>query len=214
MPDSIFKKTSPWNQPIHFFETLTSTNDFALELGEGGAPEGSIVIAEKQTRGRGQLRRPWISPKGKGVYISFLLRLSIEQNTIRSLSQIGVVSLFDAILASKIIISNMKIKAPNDLLIDGKKVAGVLVETRLGASSFAVVGIGVNINHQTEDFPSKIPYEATSLTLSSTSIINRQILLEKLIQAFYERYQELLYCPEKLDQVWKSRLESYKNGPR
>ncbi|HLB33632.1 MAG: biotin--[acetyl-CoA-carboxylase] ligase [Verrucomicrobia bacterium RIFCSPHIGHO2_12_FULL_41_10] len=200
------QKKSPWNAKIHFFETVTSTNDVALNFGEANEPEGTFVIAETQTQGRGQFHRPWSSPAGMGLWLSLLLRLPIEQEIIPSLSQIGPVALCDAITNLQIKLPSLHIKEPNDLLIKGKKVAGVLVETRRGASSFAVVGIGLNMNQTEEDFPLELRDKATSLALSSSTFIDRQQLTSALIHSLYERYQQLLYDPQKLDTDWRSRL--------
>jgi BirA family transcriptional regulator, biotin operon repressor / biotin---[acetyl-CoA-carboxylase] ligase len=128
------RANSPWSQNIQFFESLPSTNDLLLALAEKGAPEGTIVIAREQTQGRGQFHRPWVSPLGKGLWMSLLLRLPIENEMIQALSQLGPVSLCDTFLYLGIPPSSFKIKAPNDLLLHQKKVAGILVETRRGFS--------------------------------------------------------------------------------
>lgn len=203
------QKESPWGGKIHFFETVTSTNDVLLALGEAGEPEGTFVIAGTQTRGRGQFQRPWSNPPGLGLWMSFLLRLPIETEVMSPLSQLGPVALCDALEGLKITIPSLQIKAPNDLLIEGKKVAGVLVETRRGASPFAVVGIGLNIDQQREDFPPELRDKATSLRLASLSRINHQQLTTALIHALYQRYQELRSDPQKLHDSWYARLYSY-----
>jgi BirA family biotin operon repressor/biotin-[acetyl-CoA-carboxylase] ligase len=203
------QKKSPWKTEVRFFETLTSTNTIALEMAEKGAPEGTIVLADQQTHGRGQFHRPWSSPKGMGIFLSLILRLPINDVTIPSLSQLGPVALCDALDFLKLELPALKIKEPNDLLLDQKKVAGVLVETRSGTSSYAVVGIGLNVHQQEKDFPSEIVYPVTSLALSSSSRIARQEIALALTQALYDRYQQLLYEPRALEATWKGRLGKF-----
>jgi biotin-(acetyl-CoA carboxylase) ligase len=129
------QKQSPWKSKVHFFETVTSTNDLLLELAETGVPEGTVVIANRQTGGRGRFHRPWSSPSGMGLWMSLLLRLPIEKEMMRPLSQLAPVSLCDAFVKLGINVPLLQIKPPNDLLIAGKKVAGVLVETRRGSKN-------------------------------------------------------------------------------
>lgn len=198
---------SPWCDSIHFFKKVTSTNDLVLELAEAGAPEGTIVIAEEQTCGRGQFHRSWSSLLGKGLWMSLLLRLPIKNEMIRPLSQLGVVSLYDALLQLGIATSALHIKAPNDLLLDGKKVAGVLVETRRGTSPFAVVGIGLNIGHRLEDFPEALQATATSLFMHGMHHVNCEELTPIVIDTLYQRYQELHSNPAALHNCWSRLVE-------
>lgn len=203
----LLQQQSPWREKIHFFESIDSTNTYTLQLGEAGAPEGTLIIAEEQQRGRGQFQRPWFSPAGTGVWMSLLLRLAIKPEMIPELSHFAVVALYDAILKTGISVANLKIKEPNDLLIGKKKVAGVLVETRIGSSSFAVVGIGLNVLQQENDFPLELREKVTSLAMASgTKNIDRQDIVIALLQALHERYQQLLHAPAELDLVWKARL--------
>ena len=203
----LIQKKSPWHEKIHFFESIDSTNTHALQLGEAGAPEGTVVIAEEQQCGRGQFQRPWFSPAGTGIWMSLLLRPSIVPEMIPALSHFAVVALYDAILKIGMELNDLKIKEPNDLLIGKKKVAGVLVETRIGKSSFAVVGIGLNVLQQETDFPPELREKVTSLAVASgTKNINRQELVSALLQKLHERYQQVLHDPAELDLAWRSRL--------
>lgn len=198
---------SPWHEPVHFFKSIDSTNTRALQLGEAGASQGTIVIADEQTSGRGQFQRPWFSPAGTGLWMSLVLRPAIVPEIIPALSQFAVVALYDAILKMEIEVRDLKIKSPNDLLIAEKKVAGVLTETRLGSSSFAVVGIGVNLLQQENDFPVELREKVTSLILvAGKKNIDRQKMIIILLETLYKRYHELLYEPALLDLAWKSRL--------
>lgn len=201
-----FKSDSPWHERIHFFQSVTSTNDLLLAWAEGGSPEGTSVIAKEQTSGRGQFHRPWSSLFGMGLWMSVLLRLPIEHEIIKPLSQLGVVSLYDALLKVKIPPASLKIKPPNDLLLDGKKVAGILVETRRGSSPFAVIGIGLNIHQTHEDFPLELRDKATSLVIAGMPPIDPKQLAPIVIDSLYLRYQELHSHPGALDEVWRKAL--------
>ena len=198
---------SPWKEKIFFFKSIDSTNNYALQLGESGVAEGTIVIADEQKWGRGQFQRSWLSPEKLGLWMSLVLRPMITPKMIPALSQFAVVALYDAILKMKIEVHDMKIKPPNDLLIAGKKVAGILVETRLGKNSFAVVGIGLNLFQQEKDFPSELKEKVTSLALATgEKNLDRSKILIFLLKELYERYQQLLQQPAELDLAWKARL--------
>ncbi len=202
----VLQQQSPWREKIVFFESLGSTNTHALQLGEAGAAEGTIILAEEQTQGRGQFQRPWFSPPGTGIWMSLLLRPKIVPKMIPSLSRFAVIALYDAILKMKLGIHELKIKEPNDLLIDEKKVAGILVETRIGSSSFAVVGIGVNVLQQSRDFPPELQTKVTSLSWATGhKDIHRELLAVELVKALYKRYQELLNNEEALTTSWNLR---------
>ncbi|MCX6957164.1 MAG: biotin--[acetyl-CoA-carboxylase] ligase [Verrucomicrobiae bacterium] len=203
----LLQQHSPWHEKIHFFESIDSTNTHALQLGEDEAAEGTVVIAEEQKKGRGQFQRPWFSPAGTGIWMSLLLRPTIVPEIIPALSHFAVVAIYDAILKMGMELNDLKIKEPNDLLIGKKKVAGVLVETRIGSSSFAVVGIGLNVLQQETDFPPELREKVTSLAVASgTKNINRQKIVSALLQKLHERYQQVLHDPVKLDLAWRSKL--------
>jgi BirA family biotin operon repressor/biotin-[acetyl-CoA-carboxylase] ligase len=203
----LLQQHSPWHEKVYVFETIDSTNTQALKLGEEGEAEGTIVIANEQMQGRGQFQRPWSSPAGMGLWMSLLVRPRIAPEMISGLSHFAVVALYDAIFKMGIIVNDLNIKEPNDLLIAGKKVAGVLVETRIGKSSFAVVGIGVNLFQQQKDFPMELREKVTSLQLAgSNHRIDFQNFVATLFQNLYHRYQQLLHEPLKLEAVWSSRL--------
>ncbi len=131
---------------IHYQDELESTNTTLLELGEKGASEGTVVIADRQTGGRGRLERSWISPAGTNLYISILFKPEIVATDAPLFTLIASVALVEVI--QRLGIENANIKWPNDIVIQGKKVAGVLTEMRPRREmvDFIVVGIGVNIN--------------------------------------------------------------------
>jgi len=139
-------RTQSLGKVIHYQEEMGSTNTELIELGEKGASEGTVVIADKQTEGKGRLERTWVSPAGANLYISILFRPEIVATDSPLFTFLASIALKETI--EKIGVTNTKIKWPNDIQIDGKKVAGVLTEMRSKRAmvDFIVVGIGVNIN--------------------------------------------------------------------
>lgn len=151
----------------------TSTNDDAWRLAREGAPEGSIVIAECQTGGKGRKGRLWISPKGVNLYTSIVLRPPLPP------SQVSLLTLLAGVVVAEVIREDHGIEAgikwPNDVLIGGKKVAGILSEMSAEADRvhFLVLGIGVNLNMTEEMFPPDLLQPATSLFLVTGTKVDR-----------------------------------------
>ncbi len=166
---------------IYFFLTIDSTNNYARILAEEGAPEGTLVISEEQTAGRGRMGRSWISPPGTGIWISVILRPNISPPRAALITPLVAVALNRSIREVTGLPSG--IKWPNDILIRGKKAAGILTEISTDQASirYIIVGIGINVN--TEYFPEEIRDQATSLSLSSGQQISRlKILLSLLLE--------------------------------
>jgi len=145
---------------IHCFPSLGSTNDYLKQLTE--APEFTCVVAEAQTAGRGRRERTWVSTPGEGLYLSVLLHPAVTTN-LSLLSLLAAVAVAETLVQYNV--AGVDIKWPNDVLLNEKKVCGILVESvSSGANAVRViVGIGVNLNHQT--FPAEIRETATSLAL-------------------------------------------------
>lgn len=192
---ALLSAASPWKIPVQVVDQITSTNDELLSQGEAGAPSGTLLFAESQTAGRGQFRRVWNSARGLGLWFSLLLRLEINDDSIPSLSAFAAVALAKTI--DELEIEGALIKAPNDVLIGGLKVAGILVETRVGRNPFAVVGIGLNVNHNPCDFPEELREQATSLALTSEKSFNRNDVAAQLLRHLGE--QERLMRDSKKD---------------
>lgn len=144
-------KTDYLGKVIHYQDKMESTNTTLMELGEKGASEGTVVIADRQTAGRGRLGRSWISPPELNLYISVLFRPEIASTEASLFTLIASIALRE--LVFKIGIEEAAIKWPNDIEVNGKKVAGVLTEMRPRREvvDFIVVGIGVNINMSREE---------------------------------------------------------------
>jgi hypothetical protein len=155
--------TERLGRKFHYFFELDSTNRYARSLAEHGAVEGEVVIAEQQTRGRGRLGRPWISPPYLNLYFSVVLRPTLPAEHAPQITLAAAVAVADAVDAFSPIPA--AIKWPNDILVDGKKLAGILIEgsTRPDRLEYLVLGIGINVNFPLEPMPPAIRGRATSL---------------------------------------------------
>ncbi len=182
-------------RPLEVFVELPSTNDRLKELALGGAPEGAAVIALSQTHGRGQQGRRWISPPGKGLYLSVLLRPAPENADGAWLAMAAATAVADTLSAAGI--PQVSIKPPNDVMTGGRKIAGVLIEPRIGGSGmeFAVVGIGLNLFHTPEDFLSLPPERpATSCRMEGVPIELADAAL-RVLRALMKRYRQAIHSP-------------------
>ncbi|GLI35591.1 biotin--[acetyl-CoA-carboxylase] ligase [Desulforhabdus amnigena] len=177
--------TTSWlGKPYYYFPQIGSTNDEALHLAAQGAPHGTVAVAEEQTQGRGRLKRPWLSAPRSGIYLSILLRTPLP---VREASQSNLVA---ALALVKTLRKEYDIPAaikwPNDVLIHGKKTAGILTEMQSDQdyTRFLVVGIGMNVNYKKEQLEASFRYPGTSLAIERGRPIKRQELLLSFLQAF------------------------------
>lgn len=194
--ESLFKqlKSEKFGKSIYSFEEVGSTNEVAHELAINGAPEGTVVISDSQTRGKGRLERKWISPSGKNIYISIIFRPAIEARDAPFLTLVSSIALAEAIRNEG---TDAFIKWPNDVLIDDRKVAGVLTEmTEKGGSvDFVIVGLGVNINMTDQDMDEEmgeVAEIATSLRMATGREINRVNMIVNLIEEIEHWYNKYL----------------------
>jgi BirA family biotin operon repressor/biotin-[acetyl-CoA-carboxylase] ligase len=194
------------------FDSLPSTNLEAAKRAIEGQPEGLCVVAGEQTAGRGRLQRHWVSPKDAGLYLSIVLRPRLAQNLWPLLTLMAAVAVHDALLAACALKTD--IKWPNDILVDDKKLCGILgetVETALGRA--LVLGIGINLTGQV--FPAELKDTATSVDAATGEILKRDVVLQALIRALQGRY-EILHSPhgaENIIREWSER-SSYASGKR
>jgi BirA family biotin operon repressor/biotin-[acetyl-CoA-carboxylase] ligase len=177
---------------IRVFEQTTSTNDVIEKLARDGAKEGAVVFAESQTQGRGRLGRTWTSPARKGLWFSMLLRPALSPQAATQLTVASAVALRNAIEAQTGL--KPEIKWPNDILISGKKVSGILTElsAELDRIKYVVVGVGVDVNLNTDDFPSEIANQATSLKIESGKTVVRVELAAAILRALDHEYGRVL----------------------
>ncbi len=171
--------------PVHHFEEVASTNDLAKELAARGAPEGTLVVAEAQSRGRGRLGRWWESPPGTGLYVSLVLRPALPPTEMPQITLTTAVAVVRAVnRASGVALG---IKWPNDLLLAGKKLGGILTEMETESEQIRhlVVGLGLNVNNPA--FPAELADIATSLALAT----GRRHSRVRLLQAWLEEFEAL-----------------------
>lgn len=161
--------TSVVAREVQFFDTIDSTNNHAKKMAAEGCADGMTVIAGHQTSGRGRLGRDWASPPDKGVYITVVLRPDIAPAQTQVLTLAAAVAAVEAISESVGIHSG--IKWPNDIVIDGKKVCGILLEMNSEADrvNYVVIGIGINFSQSAQDFPEEFRYRAISLKMAAES---------------------------------------------
>ncbi|OGP71364.1 MAG: biotin--[acetyl-CoA-carboxylase] ligase [Deltaproteobacteria bacterium RBG_13_58_19] len=212
-------KTRYLQGPIHHFETLPSTNDLAKELGSRNAPEGTLVVAESQSRGRGRLGRDWDSPPGLGLYVSLLLRPPLPPTEMPRITLTVAVAVVRALKRAAGVAPG--IKWPNDLLVQGKKVGGILteMETESDRIRHLVVGLGLNVNNR--EFPPPLHLTATSLALATGASFSRRLILQAWLEEFEALYdlflnQDFAVILEEWRQynVTLGRTVTVRQGPR
>jgi len=177
---------------VRCLEETDSTNLQACKLADQGAPEGLVVIADRQTAGKGRMGRQWESPGGVNLYASVLLRPSVLPFEAPKLTFLSTVAVCRAIEAC----SGLRptVKWPNDVLLNGGKVAGLLNEmsSETDRVHYVVLGIGVNLNMTTEQFPAELRYPATSLALELGRPVSRLAFARSLLREIDRLYQDYL----------------------
>ncbi len=174
---------------IIVLEQTGSTNDAILQVGNVNSKEGLVVFAEHQTAGRGQRGNRWESTAGQGLWFSMLLRPKIDLSNSPRLTAWAAEAISDAIQNEFSL--KPTIKLPNDVQIDGRKVAGVLVEMRAQekAAHLAIAGIGVNVNQSREDFPRELQSTAISLAMALGKQVDRQRFAVALLRNLDRTYR-------------------------
>lgn len=180
---------------IKRYGLIGSTNDEARVLVGGGALEGTVVVAEGQTAGRGRTAHTWFSPEGKGLYASFILRPEVDADRLSSLTLMAGLAVTDALATFEPVPAQLK--WPNDVWLLGRKVGGILCELvnagdRRPATGDAVVviGIGLNINLRADEFPPELRDIATSLAVVRGQPLDRELVLQALLHTLGARYQQ------------------------
>lgn len=173
-------------------EEARSTNDIVWAAAERGAPEGFVVFAERQTAGRGQYGRSWESAPYQGLWFSVLLRLGITLNQSPRLTSL-LAEVVAAVISEETGCA-ASIKAPNDIYVTGRKVAGILVEGRMASDGnyIAVAGLGVNVNQMLEDFPEELQASAGSLRMAAGRSIERSPLAVALLRKLETSYRAFM----------------------
>ena len=176
---------------IHLFQVLGSTNDEAAALAASGAAEGTVVIADAQRCGRGRMGRRWESPGRVGLYLSVVLRPPIPPDGAPALTLLGAVAVADAIELTTGLVA--EIKWPNDLIVRGRKVGGILGEMAADTSRLyhVILGIGINVNQTEADFEGELRQTATSLRIEEGRPFDRTAVARSLcegLDGWYDRF--------------------------
>lgn len=175
-----------------YYREIDSTNNRALELAADGYPEGTVVVAETQTAGRGRRGRTWYSPPRHGLYLSVILRPQLPVREIPRVSLVIGVAVAETLEAAFQLPA--RIKWPNDILINNRKIAGVLSEVVTGSQGIdcIVTGIGLNINNPLQDFPGDLRTAPTSVLAEKETPVSRVRVLQELLMHLETRYYQLL----------------------
>ena len=182
---ALLPHSHPWYNNIHWFDTIESTNTEAKKMAQAGAPHGTVLIADRQTGGRGRMGRSFSSPAGMGIYMSVILRPGCKAGELMHLTCAAGVCMCDAI--ESMTGFRPRIKWINDLIANGKKLGGILTELSLQPGTdivdFAIVGVGINCLQTQADFPEELQNIAISLS-SVTEAVDRAALAAAMIGAF------------------------------
>jgi BirA family biotin operon repressor/biotin-[acetyl-CoA-carboxylase] ligase len=207
LPDKLYPHEIKFKLPtkklgkkVYYFDTVSSTMDEAFRLAMEGSEEGTLVCAETQTKGRGRMGRVWTSPKGKGIYLSLILRPKLSPTDVSQLTLLSAVVVAEVVRSFSGI--NARIKWPNDILVDNKKLVGILTEmnAEIDRVKFVIVGMGINVNTPLN----LMPPQSTSLKAETDKSFSRVDLIKEILknmEAWYERYQQQGFEP--VHKRWK-----------
>jgi BirA family transcriptional regulator, biotin operon repressor / biotin---[acetyl-CoA-carboxylase] ligase len=202
-------KDDPFVSEIIHYESVGSTMPIAHREAQNGAPDGTVIVAEEQTEGRGRLARPWSSTAGKGIWMSVILKPDIPPHRAPQFTLIAAVSICRAIREAADV--EVRIKWPNDLLIGGRKVTGILTELQAEPDRVQaiIIGTGINVNQERGDFPEELADIATSIRIKSGQPVDRAALAAAVLRniGFYSRlYLEEGFAPIK--ELWEENSDT------
>lgn len=196
----------PWANRIHWFDSIGSTNTEAKVMAQNGAPHGTVLIADRQTGGRGRMGRSFSSPPGMGIYLSVILRPKCSAAELMHLTCAAAVAMCNAIETA--FGFRPGVKWINDLIANGKKLGGILTELSLypgsAAVDFAIVGIGINCHQTSDDFPPEIRDIAISLENVIQKPADRVKLAAAMIQSLFEMDRKLLTEKQTIMDTYKA----------
>lgn len=199
-------KTKVIGRDVQVFSETGSTNDIIEKLARDGAKEGAVVFAESQSRGRGRMGRKWESPPGKGLWFSVLLRPDMRPQTVTRITVASATALSRAIRKTSGV--NVQIKWPNDLLVDGRKLAGILTEmnAELDRVNHVILGIGVDVNLTRAELPEELKAIATSVRIESGNKVDRPALASAILEELDAEYARLTHDAFKvIAEDWESQ---------
>ena len=175
----------PWRDTLYWYPAIDSTNTQAKKLAREGATHGTVLVAGHQTGGRGRMGRTFQSPEGMGVYLSVILRPNCKPEQLMHLTCAAGVAMVEAV--EKVSGIRPQVKWINDLVVNGKKLGGILTEMSVdkGLVDYAVIGIGINCLQTADDFPTEIAALATSLSLAAGRTIPPELLAAAMIESLW-----------------------------
>ncbi len=199
-------KTKKFARTVFAYQSVKSTNDLAAQAAADGAPQGAVVVAEEQSQGRGRFGRVWHSPPESGVCMSIILRPDFQPSRAPAVSIMTALALAETL--EVFVPGKVQIKWPNDVLVSGKKIAGILTELTADQNriEYLIVGVGINVNQKTGDFPEELRGIATSLRRATGKKQRRVRLLQRFLvdlEKEYRRYQRSFLKPS------RKRLRGY-----
>lgn len=211
-PDSVqpakvdqYLKTERFGRNIDYHVVCTSTQPIAHQQAQSGAPDGTVILSEEQTAGKGRLARAWTSTQGKGIWMSVVIRPDIPPTKAPQFTLLAAVAVARAI--EEVTDVRAEIKWPNDLLINGKKCTGILTELQADIDRVhaIILGIGVNVNQQLADFPEEIQSIASSIQMITGYHVDRAKLVAQILfhlEVYSDMYVEHGFAPLKI--LWES----------
>lgn len=181
--------TSVMGSNLEIIKSTVSTQEDARQRAELGAPEGTVIIAEEQTGGKGRMGRKWFSPYGKGIWMSVVLRPQQPLEYTSQLTLLTGVAVCRAIRKTTNV--QVGIKWPNDILLDQHKISGILLESTVEDKvvRYCIAGIGISANVDAEDYPEELRDIATSLKIAIGSSVDRTLLITAVLDEFEKLYQ-------------------------
>jgi BirA family biotin operon repressor/biotin-[acetyl-CoA-carboxylase] ligase len=193
-----------FGQPVHVHATLGSTNDEAKRLADAGAPEGALVLAETQTAGRGRQGRRWLTPPGTALALSLLLRPALEPQQAARVTMLAGVATCEALEQAAGVWPALK--WPNDVLLDGRKAGGILVETGLSGERLDYVVVGIGLNVSAAPPPEAVMFPATAVEAVMGRPLDRVALLRAILERLEAGYADLASTNDRLYRAWRQRL--------
>lgn len=180
------RRRGRFGNPLYYFEQLESTNETADQLAREGCPEGTVVLANEQTRGKGRKGNAWFSPADRNLYFSLVLRTAAA--SLKYLPYMACLSVQRALARSGV---NADLKWPNDVVVRDRKLCGILIQTSMEDQKlqFAVTGCGINVNVM--EFPEELRGAATSVALETGSVQPREALLASVLLEFERLYEKI-----------------------
>jgi BirA family transcriptional regulator, biotin operon repressor / biotin---[acetyl-CoA-carboxylase] ligase len=192
-------ETKILGENIKYFDEIDSTNNCAKSIAAEGCADGTVIIADVQNSGRGRLGRTWVSTGGKGIWMSIVLRPSIQPEEVQIITLAASVAVVRAI--SSLFGVKAGIKWPNDILIGSKKACGILTEmnAEMERVNYVVLGIGINVNHETGDFPEELAEVATSLKIQigCEKVVKRSAIVKEVLKELESIYQNINFDYER-----------------